>query len=275
MPPEYTHIRAALSGPVIDLVLATWQTLAAEHRATGFYASALNFERVYPLGGDPLAAAIRNHAPYAQVLETGHSGFHLPSVIDWGAAVGRGTAKVSAKGTRYLHIPLRHRTPASEAGGITSERARTAMPRQVYRDALKAIRGDERARARLETAGPWLSRPYRAYSFPSPRRGPGPAALAERAERQEGHPGYTWRSPLYSGLVRRDVSAASGGSRGEWSTLRTLSEDSVGWYVPPMAGFHFAERTVREVAPMVRELLGTAAREDLVQLVQTSFERPH
>jgi hypothetical protein len=264
---EFTHIQAALGGAVPDLILATWQELAGEHVHTGFYNSFLSFSRMYPYGGDPLSCAVANTAPYAKALEDGRAGFHLPSAIDWGAAQGRGTAKVSKAGRRYLRVPFRHYTPGGAAGGLSSGRGRAMMPASVHRDALTALRGDRTRReardaaARLAEAGPRLSRPYSLPGFP--------AALRARALQVEGMPGYTWRSPLYAGMRRREqVNPVTGNTSGVFQTLRTLTEDSVGWYIPPFGGFHFAARTVERVRPMIEEILGEAAREDLVELIQ-------
>lgn len=265
---------------MLDLVIAQWQELAAEHRASGRYASELTFERIAPYRGDDYMVAVQNVAPYAQVLEDGHAGFHLPSVIDWGAAEARGTAKRTAKGTRYLTIAFRHYTPGSESGGISSARARAMMPRQVYNDARIAAdaarSADERraAAARITAAGTQLSRPYDVLDRMFPGAGGGKAPryydLARAGEARDGQPGYTWRSRTYEGLRRTEqVNPETGAKSSTFSTLRTLTEDSLGWFVPPMPGFGFAARTVQAVAPMARDLLEEAARADVVELVRS------
>lgn len=262
---ELTHLRATLAGPVPDLILAQWQQLAADHVDTGLYRSFVSFERMFPYQGDDLACAVANTAPHAQVLEEGHPGFHLPSAIDWGAAEGRGTAHRTRRGPRMLRIPFRHGTPGSETGGVGQGRARTMMPTEVYRDALAAIRGDRERRAALSAAGPLLSRPYAAMT------GRGLPDLAIRARQQEGHPGYTWRSPLYGGLTyRQQANPETGATSGTWTTFRTLTEDSVGWYIPPFPGAHIAARTADLVRDEVRDLIGAAAREDVVELVRVT-----
>ncbi len=276
---EFTHIQATLAGDVLDLVIAQWQELAAEHSASGRYASELTFERMVPYGGsDPTMVAVQNVAPYAQVLEDGHAGFHLPSVIDWGAAEGRGTAKRMKDGRRYMTIPFRHFTPGSASGGISSARARAMMPQQVYQDALIAFRGDrarEEARdaaRRIREAGTQLSRPYDVLDRMYPGaggRGPSYFDMARKAEGRDNQPGYSWRTRTYEGLRRKEqVNPETGATSSVYSTLRTLTEDSLGWYVPPAPGFHFAARTVELVRPMARELLEDAARADVVELVR-------
>ncbi len=265
---------------MLDLVIAQWQELAAEHRDTGEYAREISFERIVPYGGDDMTVAAMNVARHAQVLEDGHAGFHLPSVIDWGAAEARGTAKRTAAGRRYMAVPFRHYTPGSESGGISSGRARAMMSRQVYQDALiasEAERGSRERRealARLSAAGTQLSRPYDVLDRMFPEAGGGKAPryydLARAAETREGRPGYTWRSRTYDGLQRREqVNPETGAKSSTFSTLRTLSEDSLGWFVPPTPGYHFAARTVALVQPLARELLEDAARADVVELVRS------
>lgn len=263
---------------MLDLVIAQWQELAAEHRDTGEYASEISFARMVPYGGDDMAVAAMNVARHAQVLEDGHAGFHLPSVIDWGAAEAKGTAKRTAKGTRYMTIPFRHYTPGSESGGVSSGRARAMMSRQVYEDAriaAEAERGSRERREaldRLTAAGTQMSRPYDvlARTFPGAGgRGPSYFDMARRAEAREQQPGYTWRSRTYDGLQRREqVNPETGARSSTYSTLRTMTEDSLGWFVPPMSGYHFAARTVERVQPLARELLEDAARADVVELVR-------
>lgn len=268
----YPHIRALLEGPVPDLIIAEWSRLAEEHRATGFYGSYLSFERLFPYEGNEMATAVANTAPYAAVLESGHGGFHLPSAIDWGAAVGRGTAKLSARGMRYLRIPFRHTTPGTAAGGMSSARARTMMPAAVYRDALTALRGDRtraeavRAAERLRQAGTQITRHYGLMQAQIPTF---PRGLLAKARRQEGQPGYTWRARTYEGLTyRAQTNPETGRTSGVFQTFRTVTEDSAGWYIPPLPGYQFAARTVEAVRSQIEGLLVEAAHDDLLQAVQ-------
>jgi hypothetical protein len=264
---EFTHLRALVTGVIPDLIMSAWVDVAKEHVATGFYSSFLAFSWIYPWAGNEMATAVANIAPYAHVLEDGHDGYHLPEKIDWGAAEARGTAHRSKKGTRYILVPFRHSTPGAASGGITSGRASTMMRPEVYRAALTALRGDRKrkeaiaARKRLDAAGPWMSR---AYSLPAY-----PAALRARAEAQEGQPGYTWRASKYEGLTRKEqVNPHTGTTSGVYMTFRAVTEDSVGWFIPPAPGYHFAAQTAEAIKPELRELVGEAARADVVELIQ-------
>lgn len=262
---ELVYIRAALAGPVADLILAEFQERASEHVGTGFHSSNASFARVYPYQGNDLAVAIMNTAPYARILEDGHQGYHLPERINWSGP----NVRTSKDGRRYLIIPFRHYTPGSKAGGTSTMRARSQMSKEVYFDAKQALVGNRAtpaaraARERLEAAGPRLSRAYSIPTFPT--------ALRRRAELEEGRPGYTHRAGPYAGLTRRVQRTAGGGEQGAgFFTFRALTEDSVGWHIPAFPGYHAAARTVDAVRDDVRELVGDAVRQDVVELVRVA-----
>jgi hypothetical protein len=267
---EYTHLRAALEGPVPDLVIAAWQEVASEHVATGEYRNYLTFEKLFPnVGPTALAVHVANTAPYARVLEDGHAAFHLPSQIDWGAAVSKGTAKIAKlTGRRRLTVPFRHYTPGPSSGGLSSARVRSMMSPETYKHALAASRGTAGARERLHAQGTRLSRPYGAMSLAPGLRGREAATLSMltvRAQRQEGQPGYTWRARTYEGLKRIEQKNPSTGSHSSsWMTFRTLTEDSVGWFIPAFEGYHFAARVADLVRDPIQQLLGVAAQADVV-----------
>jgi hypothetical protein len=88
--------------------------------------------------------------------------------------------------------------------------------------------------------------------------------LTVRAQAQEGQPGYTWRSRKFAGMKRLEQVNPESGARGStWMTWRTLSETSVGWFIPAAPGYHFAERTADRVRAQIAQLAGEAARADL------------
>src|SRR5215471_1994518 len=154
---EFRNVQEALKGPLPDIIISTWQEVAAEHRATGQYVAETSFTKMFPYMGNPLSVAVANTSPHAQVLEEGHAGFHLPSHISWPSPRSKWSERTNQF---YVTVPLRHFTPGVETGGISSWRARAVMPQQVYRDALRMFRGDRRAASRVFEAGRWISRPY-------------------------------------------------------------------------------------------------------------------
>jgi hypothetical protein len=258
---EFLNVQFALSGPIPDMIVALWQEVSAGHRATGLYTSNLSFTHMFPYKGKPLSCAVANTTPYAAVLEEGRAGFHLPSSIDWGSSR---SAKVSKKGTHYLRIPLRHMTPGRESEGISSLRARTAMPSSIHRAALAAIKSGSRTTGGVFAQGR-ISRPYRAMRDV-------PNWLTQTAIQKEGHPGYTWRAGKYEGIKRVTQRGAGGAITGsQFMTWRTLSEDSVGWWIPPMQGFHFAAQVVQRMQGPVSELLGHAVAKDIADIISLKY----
>jgi len=255
---EFLNTNAALGGPVPDMIIAVWQEVSAGHRATGQYTSSLSFTRMFPWHGKPLSVAVANTTPYAAALEEGHVGFHLPTQIDWGSSR---SARTSKKGTRYLRIPFRHMTPGRESEGISSLRARTAMPQEIYRSAMAQFRTGARS-ARFPLPGKvgvgQLSRPYRAMNVPQ--------WLRQHAAATEGHEGYTWRAGKFEGMRRM----GSAGHR-SFMTWRTLSEDSAGWWIPPTQGFHFAAQVVEKMKGPVSDLLGAAVAKDIAEIISLKF----
>jgi len=260
--PEYLNVTAALQGPIPDLIISTWQEVAAGHRATGRYVADTSFTRMFPYTGNPLSVAVMNHAPYAQAIEEGHAGFHLPSRIAWPTEKSR----ISKKGRFYLTIPFRHMTPGKESEGIGAGRARTVMPREVYRAALAAFKAGRTPTfpvgrdpgGRMMFRGQ-LSRPYRVMNVPQ--------WLTNKALRQEGQPGYTWRAGKFEGMRRIIQKSASGARSSTFMTWRTLSQDSAGWWIPPMAGFHFAQQVIERISGPVGDIIAAAVGQDIADII--------
>lgn len=259
---EFLNVNHALSGPIPDLIIAAWQEVSADHRATGLYTSNLSFTRMFPYQGNPLTCAVANTTPYAEVLETGHAGFHLPSRIDWGASR---SAKVNKKGRHYLRIPFRHMTPGRESEGISSLRMRTAMPREIHRSAVQQFRRSKVAHFPIRGGEQYgrLSRPYRVMHVPE--------SLIQRAVREEGHPGYTWRAGKFEGMRRIVQRGASGSTSSQYMTWRTLSEDSVGWWIPAHPGFHFADRVVERIKGPVADIVSAAIANDIANVISMKW----
>lgn len=261
---DFHNIEEALKGPVPDLIISTWQEVSAAHRATGQYVAATSFTRMFPYQGNPLSVAVANTTPYAQVLEEGHAGFHLPSRIQWPTP----KSHMSKKGVYYLRVPLRHFTPGGEGGGISSWRARAAMPQSVYRDALRMFKGDRRAAARVDAAGRWISRPYGAMPDV-------PQWLTRYAMSHEGTPGYQWRARQYAGLTRTtQTSAETGVTSSTYHTFRTLSQTSAGWWIPPMEGFHFVKQVVDKLRDQLGEIISAAIGRDVADIISVKVAMP-
>ena len=241
---DYPNLNAAFR-EVADIIRNHWVVLAEEHRATGAYVGGLfKSESVkFPMGNE-LEVSVINLAPHAAVVEYGHPGFHLPSrVKNW--------PHRNPKGRGYIRVPFRHFTPGNKSASARAQRA--AMPAEIYQMAKSGpVRG--------------LGNEYKqskSYVYYKAKYPNFPANLMEKARRTEGQPGYTWRAPKYEGMVRM-AQVTENANQGVYSTFRTMSEDSAGWYIPPLPGEHYAEQVVKDVKPIVTRMLEEAARKDAV-----------
>jgi len=236
----------ALGGPVPSIILAAWRELAADHVASGAYLAMLTPDLAfhYPYLGDGMAVAVVNPAQYADVIEEGHAGYHLPSVWKkW---------KVGKNGNRFAVIPFNHETPTGLGGGSTTARRRQAMPAAVY----KGARGRPGAfslanRGRLTGAGDHYKQ-GKSYEY---YRGLGFTGMPEAQ-------GYDWKASKYEGLTRFTAETPGGGHHTEYLTFRTITPDSNGWYIPPQPGFHFAARALDAAMPAIADVLDRAAAAD-------------
>jgi len=277
MTAAFPFIKAQLSGPIPDLILATWQDIAgAELGHDSEYVRDASYEKMVPYHGNELSCAIANTHELAAIIELGHGGRHAPSTTDWGAAVARGTAKLSARGVPYLRIPFRHGTPGGESGGLSARRTKSMIPDDVYRrDVLGLAKADRQRRAALldsiREAGRRLSRPYEIMSG-NPRRGLNLRDLTLQSLMATGTPGYTWKTTHLAGLTgKTQVNPVTGRKSTAWMTFRTMTADSLGWWIPPQPGRHFAARVVDAVTPAIRELIAEAARDDVVSLINAEI----
>lgn len=261
---DYPNIEAALAGPVVDTIKAQWIMLAQPHQATGNYIHMIQDAGAaeYPYNGDHLAASVVNRAPYANIIEEGHQGFHLPSNI-------RNWTHRNKRGVGYIVIPFRHFTPATRT---SSGRAmRNAMPQEIYERARRL--GNERLRGLGDLYK--QSKSYAYMTGANAALGRPVSAGLQRAHalamQHEGHPGYTWRASKYEGLQRtlQVTSSGPGGTReyGVYTTFRTLSEDSAGWYIPAQPGLHLAAQTAERIGPLITPLIAQAAMRDAVEVI--------
>lgn len=187
---------------------------------------------------------ITNTAPHAAFVEHGHEAFHLPSKIKWGAS---SKVKVSKAGVRYIHVPFKHRAYASpeaaQEQGLTAATMARMLPATVYAKA-KQLQG----RIRMNT-GPVRDTAGRlkqvdTYRWEQPKQKHNRRLGAMGPKRPNTLAGYSqsggglhrplvnpaWKTPKYQGLF------ASGpkGHRG-YMTIRTLTENSLGWNIPAVA----------------------------------------
>lgn len=263
-------LTAALAGAVPGAVVFVWRELAKQHNASGQYAAALTSQDAlqYPYLNDPLAVAVVNTAPHAEYVENGRAGFHLAT--RWGSRGGKW--KVGRNGNLYAHVPFRVPTPIGDAvkvvhlpglsarfqgpRGLSSKAGRlgAAMPESVYARALK-LRHYATTRDRLTGLGDEYkqSKSYRYYE----------AAFGPMPESLEGEDGYTWQASQFEGMFRTTGSTAAGGHHTEYMTIRTITPDSPGWFVPPSPALRLAERALEQSAANVRGIIEAAVAQDV------------
>jgi hypothetical protein len=248
---EMPTVKQALQGPVADLIRSTWIELGADHSDGGAYLQSLTEQNAlgYPYSGDPLAVAIVSTAPEAYWIEVGRAGFHLPS--SWGR--GGGKWKYGKDGQRYATVPFRHRSPIAAGGGSTPGRVRTAMPSAIYSQALQLESGQ-----RLGGFGDAYKQ-SKSYNFFR--------QIHPDFPRNLGGDGYTWKTSPFEGMVRKTVETPGGGRHTEYTTFRTITPDSPGWYIPPTPAHHVAERALEAAAPEIARILDEAAAIDLAAAI--------
>ena len=240
---HYPALEAAVQGEVADAIVATWTALAIGQSATGDYIRGLHAANsiLHHVGGDPLAVSVVNVSPHAGFVEEGHEAFHLPDRIkNW---------KLTKKGKRIVTVPFRHFAPASAGGGATPRALKAAMPAHIY--AMTPWLGGN---ARLTGLGDRykLSRPYAMHR----RQG-------EAIPESLGHHS-TWKSSKYEGLQKHGGATPGGGSHSTYLTFRTITPESKGWWIPALAGKHYADQTVQAMRPQIEPILAAAAAADLV-----------
>lgn len=239
-----------------EIVRATWVSMAQSGRYfgvnTGSYTAGLfQPESIqYPYEGNPYAALVQNVSPYAQVLEEGHAGFHLPDHVRWGQL--RSTHR-SKKGVWYIRIPFRHFTPRQGPAGVTPMAQRQMMSAAMYRIA-RSLRPGERL-----TAGA-----TRGQAVHAPGLSPYVPAYARNIR-----PGYTHAS-IHEGMRRLPAVAPQRGSR--YQTWRTMTQNSPGWHIPPRAGTHISDHVALQVTPQLTELLQAAVTADVVDIIAGWFQ---
>lgn len=184
--------------------------------------------------GDHMRAVVRNVAPMARWVETGHGAYHLPSRINWGTA----HARRNRQGRAYLIIPFRHysaqRGVRAQASSPRAQRA--AMPRSVYAQAQRL-------------------RPGESLHMPG---------LAPYAPRTMANwrPGYTHASPF-------ERMQRTGSGRGvRYLTFRTLTQGSPGWWIPARPGKRLSAQTQQDTAAPVQAMLAAAFQEDMAAFMQ-------
>lgn len=188
-----------------------------------------------------LEVVVRNDDPMAGVVEDGHEAYSLPQRIRWGQAP---RVKISVKGQRYLHIPLRHFGDDDEprASGLTATTVKRMMPADVTR-AARALNYTTKRNVgpiyEADAKGNFKFKQADEYSHP---------ATKKRLGDEFG--------PRHKGLMK---TGTTGHTR--YLTIRTLKEGSSGWIIPARPGLHI----VQQVADTAGDALGELVMATLME----------
>jgi hypothetical protein len=249
-------VNALLATVIPDLIITAWHDKAAEHDDTGIYLKALDREQSlrYPYLDDPNAVAVVNDTPQAYWLEYGRAGFHLAA---------RWKKWTQGKNGPYARVKFRVRTPGSKGGGMSTSRARFTMPATVQAMAQALVQGQ-----RLKGMGMQgvKSKSY-THGITSPHIWKSlPPTLA-------GITGYTWKSSPFEGMMQAGMKdTPGGGTQSEYTTIRTITPDSPGWYIPPTPAYHFSEEALRAALPEITRLLEEAGAQDAMDAVTDAVQ---
>lgn len=245
------NLQLALSGDVALVILDAWRTLASDSLDQGDYAAHLTLASAlrYPFMGNADAVAVINTADHARFVDEGRAGFHLPS--SWGKGAGRWL--VGKDGHRYARVPFRIESPTGEGGGRTRGHIRRSMPNRVYSFARKL---EPRQRLSWTPNEYRLSRHYRQMA----QQG------LDVPQRLVDVGGYTWKASQFDGLFVAEMQRTENAPRhATYMTVRTITPESDGWYIPPTPAHHYNERALAAVSGEVQRILDAAAARDIEQ----------
>lgn len=189
------------------------------------YAGSVNIRSI-----NGFEAEIWSDYKYASEIETGRPARDLKRMLDTSTRV-----RVSAKGARYLIIPMRHNTPGNTAHA-------RAMPQSVY-DIAKSLESSSVTGQTTRLSG------LNASSIPTGA----PMAVPQNIYQWGGKlaagsmgPNPKGKTDIYAGMVK--MQTATGGS--QYLTFRVMSEKSKGWIIPAKPGLLIVSKVVDEVRPL-------------------------
>lgn len=236
------HLEHVLAVMVPNIMRAAWRDVALDHVSTGSYIAAIMRDDAiqYPYQGNKDLVSVVNTSPHAIFLEHGRQGFHLPSRwTNW---------QIGKNGNRYARIPMRHYSPTRLGGGASTHRIRQQMPEEIYAMAKRL-----RAGQRLTGLGNAyrVSRPYKVYRV-----------SGEKVPRELGR-GYTWKVSKYEGLFRTHMPTPGGGRHTWYMTIRTITPQSKGWFIPSMPALKLSEKAMQRAKPAIDDVLHAAIEADV------------
>jgi hypothetical protein len=178
---------------------------------------------------------------HAKEIETGRPQRDLKRMLDTSVKV-----RVSAKGARYLIIPMRHNTPGSNA-------LSNSMPPNVYAGAKmlspSSVIGTVTRLSGLNAYNTKTKLPMVTEQNIYKWGGRLPAGLSAKLKSEH-------KTDPYAGMVR--MKQQGGGSA--YLTFRTMTENSHGWIVPEKPGMHIVQNVVNDVRPLFEQAMAEAIK---------------
>lgn len=187
-------------------------------------------------GANAFESTVFSDYKNAWAIETGRPQRDLKKMLDTSLKV-----RVSAKGARYLYIPMRHNTPGHTAHA-------KAMPASIYDAAKqlglssvtgKGVRPSGTGAYDTSTKKQFLV-PQNTYQWGG-RLQPGLAPKIKPSHKTD----------PYAGMVR--FTNSTGGS--SFLTFRTMSENSNGWLIPAKPGLFLARDIADEMRPLFEQAM--------------------
>jgi len=237
-------------------------SMNAFKRPTGAYILGIGDGLIYPHENDVYKGAVFNNVPYASAIEHGRQPYDMKNALYTSPKV-----RISKRGKRYLIIPFRHGVP--RADGSSSATLQT-MPQNIYQRAKNlpfTVRTGSTIKGGV-TRNQYANPPGNAGRLQGVgdqgRRSQiavrNPKDLTKFIRRKNP---YTWKSSPYANMVRvpRD-----GTGHGYYMTFRVMTEDSKGWIHPGTPPMKLAEKTAREMNPVVQAIIKDGFITDLNML---------
>lgn len=171
----------------------------------------------------------------AAEIETGRPAKDLKRMLDTSTRV-----RISAKGARYLIIPMRHNTPGSDAHA-------NPMPPDIYA-AAKNMKSSSVVGQGVRLSG------LNAYNTKSRT----PIIVPQNVYQWGGKLGAV-ASKNHAGMVK--MKESSGGS--SYLTFRVMTEQSQGWIIRAKPGLHIAQNVTDELRPLFERAIEEAVKSAL------------
>ncbi len=185
---------------------------------------------------------------HADEIENGRPARDLKKMLNTSTKV-----RVNARGQRFLYIPFRHNTPASQSA--------MAMSAAIY-DLAKGLSASTIVGQTMRESGLRASDIHTKKALTTPQNiyqwgGKLPAGLAPKLKPEH-------KTDPYAGMVRMD-SSTGGAKSSTYLTFRTMSEKSKGWIVPPQPGQYIAEQVTAAMKPKAEAAFAKAIQLTLAQ----------